>query len=333
MAALKLALKVCIATVLLVSSLNFFSYQHWLLELNTSFNFYYFIFHLLSLPVIFFWWYRRKERFGTFCLALSVLLLAYYVISALPFYFAPKPHGTPSGLAGGEFQLLSLHYDGDSVSKTQDLKELVTESAPDLVVMSSSGDAKHVLEYLTGLYRHNLIKTDRSKIKLAIFSDYPLREIDFTFFDSNLPPVVKVDVEINDRTLLLAALSLRSMTSAQNLSDNLLLLRRVVTNLKHQDRAVLFADLGTTPFSGQYQRIISGGKFADVRYGWGLLSLGDCPWPCLPFSHLMAKGDLEVIITEIVRPSSWQHPMQFSRLRFILSNHNSTTNSGDEKVN
>lgn len=316
MAALKWTAKAVLLLLLLLSGLNLFAFEYWLVELNTSFAAYYLVLHLVSLPFIFVHWRHKRGNVILCCMIITVILLLRYSIPILSFYFPGSLEQTSSGRSVQQLRVASLHIRrGGGV---EELAEIVSKTSLDLVVVSLPAGAKSLVRFLADHYQYNLIKLSSYGSELALFSSYPVKEVSFDFFERHLPPILVAEININKHPLLLLTLSLKPLSSAEDLADNVLLLRRVVTYLKHQGDTVLFADLGTTLFSSQYRRIKLAGSFKNSLSGYGVMFSCNCPWPCLPVSHLMVSNNLQVLDSEIIGVANSAQTFQVNQLARII---------------
>jgi len=263
---------------------------HWLLEVNTSASVYYLLANLLALGV----GALRPQWLGCgrrVWLALVLLVLSGAHVRPLVVFLLPRPE-VPSGAT---FSLLYANVNTGRGEPTR-LGALIRKHQPDLIAMLEVNERWLGALDLGGRYSHHRSVPREDNFGLAIYSRLPLVGETTTTVGEGLPPVVVTGFEVvPGRSVRLALLHAVPPLSNEALHSNTLLLRRVVTPLRHEPGPLLVVgDFNATPASRFYQRFVSGGGLLPAGVGSGYRASWNAlvPFPRLMIDHVLYRGSI-----------------------------------------
>lgn len=264
---------------------------HWLLEVNTSGSVYYLLANLVALSV----GVLRPQWLGCgrrVWLVLVLLVLSGAHVRPLRALLLPRPEVQP----GTTFSLLYANVNTRRGEPTR-LGALITEHHPDLIALLEVNERWLGALDLGDRYPHHRSVPREDNFGVALYSRLPLVGETTTTVGGDLPPVVVTGLEVvPGRTVRLALLHAVPPLSNEALHANTLLLRRVVTPLRHEQGPVLVVgDLNATPASRFYQRFVSGGGLLPASVGSGYRASWNAlvPFPRLMIDHVLYRGSIE----------------------------------------
>lgn len=283
--------KLVAALLIVVCVLTFISFfgHHVYLELATHFRLQYAVASLACVVLLatFYPWKLLPFAFAA---------LACNLIYILPYYTAPPAsHETSAAI---HLRLLAANVLGSNKNYAA-LNQAVLEAHADIVVLQELTDEwQKQTEDMDSQYPfHKVVPKPRGS-GMALFSRYPLEEVEVLSLDSSTHIAILAKVNINDT--LVSILALHPPTPVR--TDKFLKRNRQFSEAAAifsatQGPGILIGDLNTTMWSPYFTDLVRNSGLRDARLGFGLKPSWPLPLPAilqLPIDHCLVSADVGV---------------------------------------
>ena len=292
-------LRILFILSLLVSLLNFLPTFYWVLEVNSNFGAIYLGIHVVSLIWL---WVVRKAFSLRRLLALSLILIgmsASYLKPIIQAWSVPEvPYVT------GKFLKVLLVRTSEDLAQTKIIVEDIRINQPDLLLLTGLKSSDLNISELSKSYPFRKSIIEEEGHGLAIYSKYSFAADPTTSLGDFLPPAIIADIALPTGVVKVAVLSTLPPTNQQAFKTDKLIIRRLVTMMRHQkDPVIVAGNFFATPFSKFYGRIMEWTdlRSAATRYGmpgtWKLEPLG----LTLPIDHIFSAYRIAPVSFQVIR--------------------------------
>lgn len=312
-----------LALTLIGSLINLVPTWHWLQLWNQSFSHYYLGAHLISIFLLGIWQRYFTPVSAVLTAALLCALSTFYTTFMWPFVWEqPVGVNRPAPPAEQTFRVFSANVDTYWGDKTA-LGQMVKSMEPDVVGLFEINNLwdESLKLYDNYPYEHTELRDDGFGI--GVYSRFPWIGPPQVSIGEGLPPVIDVTLAVaDDKPVRLLMLHTPMSRSQDQSHRNSLTVRRIASLARHSEgRAVVLADLGTTPFSQSYRLLTVGGRLRDAMIGRGWLKTwhGRNEWLWLPVSYIMTKGPVEPLGLRTLPPFNSDRIPLVADLRLDLS--------------
>lgn len=299
--------------VILLTSLlclaNVFSYfgeYSYFFELFTHFRLQYFLLFFLS-SLLFLVLHNKKW------LMISILGL---LLNAFPVASLYLPAQTTSKENTQIISLLLSNVLSSNHRYDLLLNEIETKKPDFIIVLELSPQWANALKPIEEHYPHNKIIPRTDNFGIALYSKYPLHDIEVIDFAHNSIPSISAKYQIhnNKHVQIIATHPLPPM-NASLAEQQIVHLKKLATFInkprKEDTRILLAGDFNSTPWSPHYKKLLQQTDLANTRQGFGIYP----SWPTglkspflqIPLDHIFVSKNI--------------HAKAFKTLQSVGSDH------------
>lgn len=251
-------LRILFLLSLLLSLLNVLPAVYWFQEVNSNLGPVYLGIHVVSLIWL---WIVRKAFSLRRLIGLSLVLFgmsAYYLKPIVQAWTVPEvPYVT------GKFAKVILARLSEHSAQTKIIVEDVQVNQPDLLLLTGLKSSDLNIPELSKNYHFNKSVIEEEGHGLAIYSKYDFVGTPTTSLGDFLPPVIIADIALPTGAVKVAVLSTLPPINQLAFRTDKLIIRRLVTMMRHQkDPVIVAGNFFATPFSKFYGRIMD---WTDLR--------------------------------------------------------------------
>ena len=316
---LRLLIGELVALVTILSATNLLPTKHWIQEINVSGGGYYFVLHLLSLPLIYFGKSIFTHRTRRNLLLAVPLLCLFYLKDIAPFYLGPVAYdhradkgpidNSPLLTPGRGFSVLMSNVERSNRNYAV-IAQRINEANADLITLLEV--SHELLDHLSLKKRYPFsIEIPQDNMHgIALFSKFPLSGRQFIDVGQGLPPVIVSEVVFPEKTITFATFHTYPPGANIALDINQRLMRRVSTEVRNREWDLVMAgDLNATPFSWYYKKFIAWNDVQNAMYGFGFNRTWNAHNWFLRFTidHVVYRGRIEVEDYQRLQPIGSDH--------------------------
>ncbi|MDP2323380.1 MAG: endonuclease/exonuclease/phosphatase family protein [Gammaproteobacteria bacterium] len=242
---------------------------------------------------------------GAVCLALrrwrwvslALLVAVPNVLVVMP-YLPGLVHEQPAATAESvSLVALNLYYRREDAEATRAYLE---RQFPDLLVLSEVTPRWHEkLRELEQTYPYFAIRTRLNPWGIAVYSKYPLQEVEDLDLGDDRSSHLRVLVQLPDGLAEVYAVHLASPPSPRQARQRNTQMRRLAERIASADPAlpkIVAGDFNSTPFSPFFQDLLRDARLTDGRRPFGLHATWPT-WPVplwIPIDHCLVSNDVTV---------------------------------------
>lgn len=303
------------AALLAVSgtAVNILPSRSWAQEINNNLWLHYLLAHVICSCLLGVYILRGRRRLLSVVLVIPNLLgMALYGTTLWPYISAQDSGVVP---AGAPLSVLYANLYSGNPTKEKFLK-LVEERNPDVVAVVEMTPAwELVLEPLKSRYPFQRIVSESSNFGVALYSRFAFAGDVVTSVGTGLPAVIIQELELSDAVrVMVYVVHTYPPVSAATHSENYVILRRLASQIKHDDRpTILVGDLNATPFS-RHLSLFDQAGLRDVMHGRGAYRTwnANTNWLRFKIDYIFYKGGIAPREAGVLGPIGSDHFPLFS---------------------
>jgi len=295
----------------LINLLSYFDNFIYSFEILTHFRLQYFFLFLLSC-LFFIAFYRHKT--AKKWLLLSALGLLINVISIAPIYVKPTYYSQTTNSTS----LLLANVLSSNKSKEKFIDLIQQQQADFVVALEVDFLWAKALESIYSDYPYRLIYPRNDNFGIALFSKYPLLNIQKHDFSKNQIPSISATVHIAEKNILMIATHPFPPMNKEFLQQQKNHFKAITEFLKKNQLPVIVAgDFNTTFWSSTYRTFIDNSSLKNTREGYGIIP----SWQAgsvlqIPLDHILVSQNINTTKIEAMKSINSDHLPIYVELDF-----------------
>ncbi|MDZ4860069.1 MAG: endonuclease/exonuclease/phosphatase family protein [Candidatus Hydrogenedentes bacterium] len=258
---------------------------HWTIDLATSFEPLYLI---ASAGILISVILRRKP----ILIGLVLLVTIFHATLILPYYFPPAT----KHLSGPVLRIMSVNLQWDT-SRPRNVFNALRTVKPDVIAFQEVTPERLIeLQNLLEEYPHRIHSVDSGVLGVALFSRYPLNDLDQSWMTKGVYPTLMAEIEAGGPPLsVMITHTIPPFSKDWAMERNKQLAECAARLNAIEGPCVLVGDLNVTMWSPYFRDLIKSANLKNAREGFGIVpTYSSGRKRLIPIDHFLFRGDVQV---------------------------------------